>query len=334
MLHLPAPVATRQLTTYDPGTREKVISIDPGESKTIGSAVGPGFMAKLWITLPGWFWAHWEPERPVDADILKTVILSIYVDGAEEPQVSAPVADLFGIGLGEVHHFASTWLGMSSGGFYLGFPMPFRSSMRIEVVNVHPTMTTKLFCNALYQQVESLADDVPSFHAFFATGRNRGPDPLTLAEATGRGRYVGCTLSCQGERRNYLSFLEAPEHIYLDDQQDRPAIVGTGMEDYFLGGWYFREGPFAGPDHGVPVKDALASSVAMYRIHDLDAVHFARRFRLTFETPWAPERLRPFAHSSVAFLYLDQPQAAPKIPAVGDLLCWYRTRDCDHQSIP
>lgn len=261
------------------------------------------------------------------------MIIRIYIDDATDPQVCAPVADLFGCGLAEVPSFAARWLGMSSGGFYLAFPMPFRSSLRIEVENRHPTMSTDIFCNALYQSVAELEDSVPTFHAFFATGRSTGAEPLLLADVTAGGRYVGCTLACQGEQRNYLSFLEAPEHVVLDGEAE-PRIVGTGMEDYFLGGWYFREGPFTGPDHGVPVKGALSSSVAMYRTHELDAIHFDRAFRMTFESPWSADRLRPYAHSSVAFFYLDRCVAAPPIPPTTDLLCWHRMRDTDHQSIP
>ena len=36
----------------------------------------------------------------------------------------------------------------------------------------------------------------------------------------------------QGEERNYLSFLEAPEHVYVDGDWETPRIVGTGLEDY------------------------------------------------------------------------------------------------------
>ncbi|SDS68616.1 Protein of unknown function [Microlunatus soli] len=311
-----------------------MLTLEPLTRADVGTITGPGYVAKLWLTFPGWFWAHWEPERPVDQRVLKTLIVNVYLDGAEQPQISAPVGDLFGIGLCRMASFAANAFGMSSGGFYLNLPMPFRSSLRIEVRNVDPDFATDVFCNVLYQRVDELPDDVPSLHGFFHTGRQSGSEPLLLAELTGSGRYLGCTLSCQGERPNYLSYLEAPEHVFIDDNWTAPQIVGTGLEDYFLGGWYFREGPFIGPSHGVPVKDTLDSSVAMYRMHDLDAIRFDRRFRMTFESPWDADRLAPFAHSSVAFFFLDHPQAAPSIPLLDELLCWYRTVDSDHQSIP
>lgn len=334
MLDLPPVRSTHQLTTFDRRTRNKVITLPPGTKHEVGTIDGPGYAAKLWLTFPGWFWAHWEPERPVDQRIMKTLVLKIYVDGADRPQVCAPVGDLFGIGLCEMTSFTAGALGISSGGFYLNLPMPFRTSLRVEMENLDQSLETDVFLNLLYQSVDELPEDTPYLHAFFGTGRNSGPDSLELAAVDGRGRYVGCTLSCQGEQPNYLSYLEAPEHVYIDDNWETPQLVGTGLEDYFLGGWYFREGPFAGPHHGVPVKDVLRSAVAMYRIHDLDAIHFERRFRMTFETPWSPERTKPFAHSSVAFFYLDQVTAAPVLPRSDNLLCWYRVRDTDHQAIP
>ncbi|RYG38423.1 DUF2961 domain-containing protein [bacterium] len=334
MLSLPTPISTGQLTTFNLETRGKTVPIRRGTRVTVGEIDGPGYLAKFWITFPGWFWQHWAPDQPVNQTILKTLILRIYVDGAEEPQVAAPVGDFFGIGLCEVVSFTAEHIGMSSGGFYCAFPMPFHRSLRFEFENLDETIDTDVFFNGLYQRVESLPEDTPIFHAQFRTGRNPGPEPILIAEAEGKGKFVGCTLSGQGETPNYLSYLEAPEYAYVDEDWKTPRIVGTGLEDYFLGGWYFREGPFAGPHHGVPVKDSLRSSTAMYRIHTLDAIHFDRRFRFAFESPWAAERLLPFRHSSVAYLYLDKPNPVPEVPSREDLLCWLRVRDCDHQSIP
>lgn len=334
MLDLPVPLSTHQLTTFNLETRNKTAWIPRGARVTLGETEGPGYIAKLWITFPGWFWQHWSTESPVSQTILKTLILRIYFDGAEEPQVAAPVGDFFGIGLCEVASYTSEYLGMSSGGFYCSFPMPFHRSVRIEVENLDAAIDTVVFMNALYQRVAQLPEDTPIFHAQFHTGENPGTEVLPVAEALGTGKFVGCALSCQGKDFNYLSFLEAPEYVYVDDDWTSPRIVGTGLEDYFLGGWYFREGTFAGPHHGVPVKDTLNASISMYRIHDRDAIHFDERFRFTFQNPWEADRLKTFRYSTVGYLYLDRPTAAPAIPAVQDLLCWYRVRNCDHQSIP
>jgi len=334
MLSLPTPVSTHQLTTFRPETRQKTFAVRRGERVTVGGAEGPGYIAQFWMTFPGWFWQHWATHQPISQTILKTLILRITFDDAEAPQIVAPVGDFFGIGLCEVASFTSRYLGMSSGGFYCSFPMPFRKSFRVEIENLDATIDTEVFVNILYQRVETLPESTPIFHAQFHTGENPGSEPLPIAEVAGKGKYVGCTLSCQGKDLNYLSFLEAPEYVYLDGQEGSPSIVGTGLEDYFLGGWYFREGTFAGPYHGVPVKDTLRSSVAMYRIHEQDAIHFDRSLRFAFQNPWDADRLQTFRYSSVGFLYLDRSVPAPEMPARDELLGWYRIRECDHQSIP
>ena len=129
----------------------------------------------------------------------------------------------------------------------------------------------------------------------------------------------------QARDRNYLGFLEAPEQVFVDGDWEKPRIAGTGLEDYFMGGWYFREGLFAGDLHGLPVKDALNSMAAMYRVHESDAIRFRRRFRIEFTNPF-PEEARPFRHSSAAFLYLADPGGqGPPVPENDRLLCWYRS---------
>jgi len=334
MISLPLPQSTHQLTTFSKATNQKTTHVPKGGRVTVGEVVGTGFIAQLWMTFPGWFWQHWSTDSPISQTILKTLILRITFDGADEPQVAAPVGDFFGIGLCEVASFTSRYMGMSSGGFYCSFPMPFHKSFRIELENMDSVVDTEVFMNVLYQKSNTLRDGAPIFHAHYHTGENPGSEPLLIAEVAGHGKYVGCTLSCQGEKLNYLSFLEAPENVFIDDDWAEPRIVGTGLEDYFLGGWYFREGSFDGPYHGVPLKDTLRSSIAMYRIHETDAIHFNRRLKFVFQNPWQADRLQTFRHSSVAFFYLTKPTPAPPIPKGSDLLCWYRIRDCDHQSIP
>ncbi len=325
---------TRQLTTFRPEKRTKTVRIPRGERVTIGEVRGCGHIASLWLTFPGWFWMHWDPGAPLSPTILKTLILRIYWDGARRPAVSAPAGDFFGVGLCEVANFAGQFFGMSSGGFFCRFPMPFRTGFRIELENRDPHIDTEVFLNCLYQETDGTENAAGYFHTVFRTGRDL-QECFEIADVAGRGHYAGCTLSLQGRRLNDLSFLEAPEHVYADDCQEDPAIVGTGLEDYFLGGWYFREGPFAGPLHGVPVKDPLRACVAMYRVHSADAIHFRQRLRFEFLHPWKREDINPFFFSSCAFFYLDAPEGQPECDyAVEELLGLYRIRDTDHQSLP
>ncbi|MEO7933401.1 MAG: glycoside hydrolase family 172 protein [Chthoniobacterales bacterium] len=326
---------THQLTTFNIAEKSKTIPLKAGQTASLPTVFGQGRITQLWITFPGWFWEHWDRTRLTSQSLLKTLILRIYWDGEDVAAVECPVGDFFGNGLCEISNFTSRYFGMSSGGFYCKFPMPFRKSFRIEFENKDERIDTDIFANVLYQITPEVVPDVGYFHTQFRTGKNAGPDPVEIFEITGRGHFVGCVLSAQAEEKHYLSFLEAPEYISIDDDWDVPRIIGTGLEDYFLGGWYFREGIFAGELHGVTSKDALNSSVAMYRAHEDDAIHFQKRLRFQFVNPWNPERLKPFAFSAAAFCYLDSPAGkGPEIPHVTDLLCWYRIRDTDRLSVP
>ncbi|HTY88312.1 MAG TPA: glycoside hydrolase family 172 protein [Candidatus Acidoferrum sp.] len=325
---------TRQLTTFNLKRKGKTVPVARGKRVTIGEVKGEGYIAQFWLTFPGWFWQHWNTKAPINQSILKTLILRIYWDDTPQPAVAAPVGDFFGAGLCEVASFASRYFGTSSGGFFCKWPMPFRKGFRVEIENLDAEIDTDVFCNVLYQ-LAPLPEGLGYFHAVFNTKFNKGPEPVEIADVRGRGHYAGCLLYMQGEERNYLSFLEAPEYVYIDNDWETPRIVGTGLEDYFLGGWYFREGTLAGPYHGVPVKDTFNACVAMYRVHETDAIHFQERLKFAFVNPWSPDRLKPFCFSSVALLYLDKPDGqGPAIPSAKELMCWYRIRSTDHQSIP
>jgi hypothetical protein len=139
----------------------------------------------------------------------------------------------------------------------------------------------------------------------------------------------------QGEPLNYFRYLESPEYIWIDDDGETPRIVGTGLEDYFNGGWYFREGEFIGPLHGVPLKDPLRSMVTMYRFHTADAIRFDRRIRMAFINPRPITELHPYWYSSVAYWYGQSPAPPlPPLPSHEETVCMYRTRDRDHQAVP
>jgi len=329
------PGVSRQLTTFNPEKRTKTKPLPRGERVTIGEVKGAGYISRMWLTFPGWFFRHWDTAAPVDPTILKGVILRIYWDGAQTPGVEVPAGDFFGAGQCEYDSFASRFVGTSSGGFFSYWPMPYAKGFRVEMENRHPTIVNDVFVNITYQELDTMPAGTGYFCTQYRTGRRKGDEPALILQTEGAGHYAGVMLAMQGEPLHYLSFLEAPEYIYIDDDWEKPRIVGTGLEDYFNGGWYFREGEFAGPLHGVPLKDPLRSMVTMYRLHDQDAIAFDRRIRIEFVNPWHPERLKPYWYSSVAYWYSRSPAPSqPPLPDHAGVMQQYRFRDRDHVSIP
>lgn len=81
-----------------------------------------------------------------------------------------------------------------------------------------------------------------------------------------------------GESTNF-GFLESCVRAYIGGSGS-PLILSSGMEDYFLGTYYFNRGkyytPVAGLTHLVPNQEFSA-----YRFHETDPVFFKHGLRLT-----------------------------------------------------
>jgi len=327
---------SKQFTSFNPNTNQKTVNIPPNESRILVDSHETGIVSRVWFTFPGWFWRHWDEAAPVDPKVLRMTILKIYFDGSPFPSIEAPIGDFFGIGHCEYRHYTSKYLGMSSGGFYCYLPMPFDKGFRVEIENRHPEHDVEIFFNINAQILDKLDSNATRLHCAYNSGLNNGTEPLEILNTTGNGHFVGCALSIQGEPMNYLSFLEAPEYIWIDDASEvAPTIIGTGMEDYFNGGWYFRNDEFYCDTHGVPLRDTLRSMVSMYRFHEADRINFNKNIRMAFINPWESKRLKPFIFSSTSYYYLQAAQqSCYRLPDTAQLTKVYRIRDVDFQSVP
>ena len=54
---------------------------------------------------------------------------------------------------------------------------------------------------------------------------------------------------------------------------------GTGHEEYFNTGWYFRDGAFTAPDFGCLGRSYLSGRTASYRYHWKDPIPFHQHIR-------------------------------------------------------
>ena len=106
-----------QISSHDTtGGNNDRINILAGETAALAEIEGPGIITRIWITIDS-----------RDPYFLRRILLRMYWDGEENPSVEVPVGDFFGTGF-EYKHYASQFLGMSSGGYYCYFPMPFNKS--------------------------------------------------------------------------------------------------------------------------------------------------------------------------------------------------------------
>ncbi|MBI4535557.1 MAG: DUF2961 domain-containing protein [Ignavibacteriae bacterium] len=294
-----------QISSHDTtGGNNDFIVIKNGETAVIADIQGPGIITQLWVTI-----------FSKDKFFLRRIVLRMFWDGEENPSVEVPVGDFFGTGF-QYKQYVMPFIGMSSGGYYSYFPMPFNNSARIEVVNQTGQEIISFYYHIDYHKLQApLEPDVAYFHAQWRRQpRTNQKENYTILEAEGKGHIVGMNMSMQSYNSD-MQFLEGDEMVYVDGEK-YPSIYGTGTEDYFNSGWYFNRGEFAAPYHGLILKDDSLARIAAYRFHILDAVPFTKSVRFTIEH--GDQNVEIADYSSTAYWYQLEPHKEfPELPAPG-----------------
>jgi hypothetical protein len=314
--------------------------IEAGQTHVLADLKGPGVITHIWMTF-----LH-EPHFWVTdgAANHQEMLLRIYWDGREKPDVEVPVGDFFGCCFGKRMELISYPVVVEDGDSYNCFwHMPFRKSARIEVVNQSTKPIRKLYNNIDWIKKESLPENTMYFCAQYRQEypAQNGKDYLVL-DAEGKGYYVGTVYAVR--TRSPAWFGEGDEKIYIDGEE-KPSIRGTGTEDYFLSAWGLKKN--STPYFGVPYLNQpdriVGQMTCSYRWHIHDPLVFNTGIRVTFETfGWisADENKEHKAHSwnereddftSVAFWYQMEPTkkftTVPpaeqrKLPSLERILMW------------
>lgn len=304
--HLISPGTAQffHVSSYDTtgGNRDR-LEIAAGDSAVLLDVAGPGVIQRIWITV-----------STRDPHYLRRIALKMYWDGETTPSVLAPLGDFFGNGF-DRRHYAALSMGVSSGGFYVYLPMPFRERARIVATNGTGRSVDAFYYNIdLVREVDLPSSKVATFHAWWHRDpRTTSPEPHLVLDARGRGHFVGMSLNAESHSGR-LWFLEGDE-IFTIDGEFRGQ--GTGTEDYFNGGWYFDQGPFAAPFHGLVVKDDSLARIAAYRWHVVDPVPFTESIRVELEHGHGNQEVADYA--TMAYWYQVEPhQPLPPLPDPDD----------------
>ncbi|MGC1452055.1 MAG: glycoside hydrolase family 172 protein [Candidatus Sulfotelmatobacter sp.] len=318
----------KRASSYDrSGGNADARTIAAGETLTLLDEAGPGLISHVWVTI-----ASDDPNH------LKALVLRLYWDGEAAPSVETPIGDFFGLGLGDYYLYQS--LPLSVGGdkaLNSFFPMPFQKHARITVTNDGRQKTDAFYFNIDYRAYnQALPADLLYFHAQYrqaapARGwtnqwRSNGDPQIegkknlngegnyVWMEATGRGHFVGVTMSVL---QNQDGWWGEGDDMFFVDGETTPSINGTGSEDYFLGAWGFGERAFAYELFGAPVKgrELAGSRTSVYRFHLDSPIPFTKSLRATIEQGHANHRSDNYF--SVAYWYQTEPHAAfPALPTL------------------
>ena len=303
-----------------------------GAVKEVFNAQGAGVVTHIWFTIAA-----------TSGDHLKELVLRAYWDGAAKPSVEVPIGDFFGLNLGSYQIYESQYLTCSPGrSLNCYFAMPYRRSARVTVTNEGTQDVNSFYSNIDYISVPRLPEDALYFHAQYRQGGavqilrgDEGPTRSSISTARrttstwrhrGRGHLMGVTLGVLQNANGWWG--EGDEMIFVDDES-KPAINGTGSEDYFLGSWDFggRDGaiPFGHAMYGAPLianAERTGGRYCCYRWHGDNPVTFERSLKHTIEHGHANDRSDNFF--SVAYWYQTTPftdfpslpSAAQRIPIV------------------
>lgn len=256
--------------------------LDPGDRVVLADVEGPGTIRHIWMTVP-----------PAPPEVLRAMIIEVFYDGSDQPSISVPALDFFGLPHGRPVEYYSVLTAAHEGrGLNSWIPMPFRDRVRIEFRNESPAVTV------LYYQVDYTLDpewDGQSgyLHASFRRENptTMGQDFVILDELRGPGRFLGCNFGVRVLDEG-LWYGEGEVKIYLDDDDEHPTICGTGLEDYVGTAWGLgsHDGPYAGAPLDIrPPSDEASSAdsgpdfVGCYRWHVPDPVVFDSSIRVTIQ---------------------------------------------------
>lgn len=264
--------------------------VEPGETVVIADLEGPGVITHIWMTV-----YHFQSLRPGWAPRGRAnpqeILVRMYWDGRDKPDVEAPLSDFFAAGFGRRTTVLSVPVVTEDGDSYNCYwRMPFRKSARIEVTNQSPTKPIRALFHAVdWIKKESLPENTMHFCAQYRQeypvqgNPDRFDHEYVILDAEGRGYYVGTVLSVRTRSPDW--FGEGDIRIAIDGEQ-RPSIWGTGTEDYFLSAWGQKEcmTPYFGTPYLSHKLRDVGQMSSCYRWHVRDPIPFSKSIRVTLET--------------------------------------------------
>jgi len=256
---------------------------------------GPRWLRGLRLHLPRDAYAH--------------VALRIRIDGIDT--VDAPLADFFAVGDGLQGAAHGVLVGEGADGWlYAWFPMPFRQGASVSLQSDASAADIGVDAE-MYWDDAAVADNAAPFAAQLRDTCPTTPgSDFLLYDGPGSGRVVGVSAAYRAYAATGLDYLEGDERAYRNGAI-APAWYGTGVEDFFNGGFYFVLGPYSRALSGATSVDADGTGVtSAYRLLLADFLDFQSGLQLRQEA--GPTGQRLMCARSVAYAYaVPQPSLIP-----------------------
>jgi hypothetical protein len=278
-----------------PGAQEatRTVSLVAGGSVELWSQSASGMVDAFWIDPPS-----------EEAKTLQGLRIVGRWDGAGSPQVEAPLGLFFSVGYGRTIS-RGLLVGMAPpDGGYCYFPMPYRSSGRIELKNTTSRPVDKIRFRIRWIPLPPDRISPLRFHALAKDDPRAGEgEPYVPLEVRGRGHFAGLSAAMACGSAQDVHFLEGDEYIWVDGES-QPSSTGTGTEDYFNCGWYFIDGPVTLAPAGAMEVNHPLHRVSAYRLQVPDWVPFDRSFKFAMEVGGSATSSEYGNYQTVCYYYL------------------------------
>jgi hypothetical protein len=254
------------------GKEERPFAASP--EATLADQKGSGHLDHMWF---GGSFPHFTDLR-----------IRMYVDGEAKPSIDMLLGMGVGVGFGDP---AAPWGTRFNGitgapsGIFINYPVPFSRHIRVTAELPEGVQRDTVFW-WIVRGVENLplrisGLEIPGsarLRLYRRDDQRVAPlEEFELCRAAGSGMIFQVTMAA---RSSNFEFMEGQMRAYMGASQE-PQFLSSGLEDYFLGTYYFNRGLYHLPQAGLTHKDATDSSFSAYRFHDIDPVFFSDGIRLT-----------------------------------------------------
>jgi hypothetical protein len=256
-----------------------------GETKTLLDVSGSGLVHRIWLTI--------NDRSP---EMLRSLRVDMFWDGASKAAVSVPLGDFFGIGLGRRVSFECALFSDPEGRSFVSFlQMPFRTSARISITNESDTDLSHLFYDINMSLGVEHTPETLFLHAHWRREwpNELGRDFIILPDVRGAGRFLGCNLGVIADPRYEGAWWGEGEVKVWFGKDEHPTLCGTGTEDYIGTAW--GQGSFSNRQQGCPIADGSNRQWAFYRYHLDDPIYFDDGCRVAIQTIGGCEKKKVMA---------------------------------------
>jgi hypothetical protein len=253
---------------------------------------GKGCLTHMWF---GGDWPGYEKTR-----------IRVYIDGETTASIDME------LGLGHGYGFAdqaAPWgierLGKTGhpSGVYNTYQIPFGKSVRVTAQRSRESPDEKPFWWIVRgtdnRPVTIGGMRLPSSARLKLIKQQdiqvKASDEFSLCDVQGAGMLYQVMIAARPMSVDKLEYMEGCLRGYFGGSGE-PVLLSSGLEDYFLGTYYFNRGRFANELAGLTHLDSKDKSFSGYRFHDADSVIFRNGFRLTCrngETWFAQRNSKP-----------------------------------------